>query len=107
MPRYRKKTESALTRQQLSKIVSKKTGLIIPDCQVVIDATLEAMFEHLAGGDGIYFRQFGSFLVRKREATVGRNPMNGEEVDIPAHMRVTFIASKHLKVRLRKLPVAS
>ena len=40
---------------------------------------------------------FGSFVVEKREARIGRNPRTGSQIEIPAAKVVKFRVGKTLK----------
>jgi len=51
----------------------------------------------LANGEDVKITGFGNFLVRERDARVGRNPQNGEEIEIPATKAPAFKAGKQLK----------
>ena len=55
----------------------------------------------LSRGHTVAFPGFGAFEVRIMRGRVGRNPQNGDSVNIPAKCRVVFIAGMQLK---RSLP---
>jgi DNA-binding protein HU-beta len=65
-----------------------------------LNAVGTVIFDALSGGEGLRWRNLGSFKVRERKARRGRNPRTGEELQIPARKVVTFSAAKAVKDRL-------
>jgi DNA-binding protein HU-beta len=63
----------------------------------VIDAALDAVTVALKTGDEVRLVGFGNFFVTKREASKGRNPRTGENIDIKASKSPKFKAGKLLK----------
>jgi len=69
-------------------VASKKTAAII----------LDTLFGHIATeafrGKKVRVHGFGTFQVKHKPARKARNPLNGNEVDVPAKDVLTFKASK-------------
>ena len=86
-------TKSGLIEKvaELTPHVSKK------DTEIVVNTIFDSMTEAPKKGEGIEIRGFGSFQVKVREAREGRNPMTGEEVQIPAKRTPFFKVGKELK----------
>ena len=74
--------------------ISEKTG--IPKVDVLV--TLETMFKEvkatLANGENLYIRGFGSFIIKKRAAKIGRNIKKNIAVSIPEHFIPAFKPAK-------------
>lgn len=74
--------------------IADKTG--IPKVDVLV--TLETMFKEiktsLAAGENLYIRGFGSFIIKKRAAKIGRNIKKNVAVNIPEHFIPAFKPSK-------------
>lgn len=64
--------------------------------QKAIGSFLQAVTEALAGGDRVTISGFGSFSVVERSSRTGRNPQNGQKIEIPACNVVRFKSGKHL-----------
>jgi len=47
-------------------------------------------------GDKIQISKFGTFIIKKRKAKIGRNPKTNEEVVVPERLGISFRASKKL-----------
>jgi DNA-binding protein HU-beta len=83
-----------MRKADLINKISEKTG--IPKVDVLV--TLETMFKEvkasLASGENLYVRGFGSFIVKKRAAKIGRNIKKNVAVAIPEHYIPAFKPSK-------------
>ena len=83
-----------MRKADLINKISDKTG--IPKVDVLV--TLETMFKEikssLASGENLYVRGFGSFIVKKRAAKIGRNIKKNVAVAIPEHFIPAFKPSK-------------
>ena len=58
------------------------------DAELAVNAIFESMSEAMTSGSRIEIRDFGSFSVKQQAPRLGRNPRNGETVNI-AEKRVT------------------
>ncbi len=83
-----------MRKADLIQKISDKTG--IPKVDVLV--TLETMFKEikatLAEGENLYIRGFGSFIVKKRAAKIGRNIKKNVAVAIPEHFIPAFKPAK-------------
>lgn len=86
-----------MNKKELVNLISEKAETTKKEAAVVLDAVLETIKESLANGEDVKITGFGNFLVRERDARVGRNPQNGEEIEIPATKVPAFKAGKQLK----------
>lgn len=60
----------------------------------VVDTVFETIVKEVSSGQGVTILGFGSWEKKHRKARKGRNPGNGEELDIPAKDVPTFSAAK-------------
>ncbi|MEO5968092.1 MAG: HU family DNA-binding protein [Ferruginibacter sp.] len=83
-----------MRKADLINKISDKTG--IPKVDVLV--TLESLFKeiklNLSDGENIYIRGFGSFIIKKRAAKIGRNIKKNIAVHIPEHFIPAFKPSK-------------
>jgi integration host factor subunit beta len=67
---------------------------------IQVQKAIETIFDEIATalvcGDRVEVRGFGSFVVRKRDKGVTRNPKSGERVEIEDRGSLYFRASKEL-----------
>ncbi len=86
-----------MNKNELVSAVAEKAGLSKADAASAVDAVFEAVQGELKNGGEVRLAGFGSFSVSHREASKGRNPSTGAEVDIPARNVPKFSAGKGLK----------
>ncbi|WP_284727941.1 DNA-binding protein HupB [Sphingomonas psychrolutea] len=86
-----------MNKNELVSAVAEKAGLTKADAASAVDAVFETVQAELKNGGDIRLAGFGAFTVGRREASKGRNPSTGAEVDIPARNVPKFTAGKGLK----------
>ena len=86
-----------MNKTELVAEIAKNTGLTKVDSERAVEAFLNAMSATLKKGDEVRLTGFGTFGVTKRNATTGRNPRTGAEINIPASKQPKFKAGKALK----------
>ena len=90
-----------MTKADLVDIVSGKTGLTKRDVAQVVEALLEAIKVSLEQHRHIEVREFGTFKVKKRKASLKYNPRDrSQKVVVPEKMVPVFKPSKFLKERV-------
>ena len=77
--------------------VAEKSGLTKKDAEKAINAFYSTIESALVEGDKVQLIGFGTFEVKTRAARKGRNPQNGQEIDIPESKNPVFKAGKALK----------
>jgi integration host factor subunit beta len=68
--------------------------------EAVVGTILTEITDSLARGTRVEFRGFGSFVSKVRKARLGRNPRNGNPVQVEAKQVLLFKASAQLLGRL-------
>ena len=92
--------DKTTTRSTLSEAVFKNVGLSRNESANLVDSVFSEILLSLIKGDDVKISSFGTFVVRKKKARIGRNPKTGEEVPITARSVVTFRASNVLKSKV-------
>jgi len=72
----------------------KKTGLEKVDVQTTVEAFMKEVKESLEGGENVYLRGFGSFIIKERAKKTGRNISKNTTIIIPAHNIPSFKPAK-------------
>jgi DNA-binding protein HU-beta len=62
-----------------------------------VNLVFDSIAKALKKGDSVTLVGFGTFLVRKRKARIGRNPQTGKEIKIAAKKVPAFKPGKELK----------
>lgn len=82
--------------------ISEKTGIAKVDVLVTLEAFFQEVKDNLKTGENIYIRGFGSFIVKKRAAKVGRNIKKNVAIEIPAHYIPSFKPAKVFTDAIKK-----
>lgn len=100
LPNYAEKSTEDfdyLTRDLLVQNLAASANLSLPQAKGAVDNVFDQISSTLASGRDVRLVEFGTFSVAYRQATRGRNPRTGEEIDIPASSQPKFKAGKGLK----------
>jgi nucleoid DNA-binding protein len=97
---------STITKKELITELSDITGIKHADVTLMLESFMELAVKHLAAGNEITLRTFGTFDLRVAKGKIGRNPKQpNSEVMIPDRCVVRFKPSKELKSRVATVPV--
>ena len=91
------KDKNTLTRLKLSKAVYREIGLSHRESSELVEAVLEEIIQALLRKEGVKLSSFGSFSLRYRGKSLGRNPQTGIETAIPPRHVISFKPSHILK----------
>ena len=86
-----------MNKNELIAAVADSTGIAKTDATAAVESVFSTIAGELKNGGDVRLVGFGNFTVTHREASKGRNPMTGAEVDIPARNVPKFSAGKGLK----------
>ena len=86
-----------MTRTEFIDALASETNMDKKDAKLFLDALTNVVEQEIKRGGEIPLRGLGKFKVQNRKARVGRNPMTGEPVQIPAKTVVKFTVAKALK----------
>lgn len=83
-----------MTKADLVKNISNKTGMDKSDVQMIAEKFMNEVKNSLKNNENVYIRGFGSFIVKTRAKKTGRNISKNIAVVIPAHNIPAFKPSK-------------
>jgi DNA-binding protein HU-beta len=86
-----------MTRTQLIDTLADRTGTDKKDVKAFLDGLSGLIEDTIKAGGEVPLKGLGKFKVHNRKARLGRNPMTGEEIQIPAKTVVKFTISRSLK----------
>jgi len=84
------------TKADLTEEIARVVELSKREATIVLDVFLDGMVRALRRGDRIELRGFGSFNTHARRSRIGRNPLTGIRVDVPAKRVAHFKPSREL-----------
>lgn len=93
-------TENTVTRADLCEVVYQKVGLSRNEAAALVELVLKEITDCLERGETVKISSFGSFMVRKKDQRIGRNPKTGTEVLISPRRVVVFKPSPIMKSRV-------
>lgn len=95
-----------MTRQDVFRQISEKTGLGPLTSRLVLESFFEVVKESLIAGKSIYIGTFGRFLVKHRGPRIGRNINQNTAINIAAHVFPSFKPSPAFvsQVKTQKMP---
>ncbi|MGE3744473.1 MAG: HU family DNA-binding protein [Sphingomonadaceae bacterium] len=70
------------------------------DAKKIVDAVFSAIADAAAKGEEISLNGFGKFKVKDSPAREGRNPANGQTIQIAASKKLGFSPAKAIKDKL-------
>lgn len=74
-----------MTKSEIVSEISRKTGVEKSEVLKTVEAFMETVKDSLQEGKNVYFRGFGSFVVKERAAKTARNISKNTSIMIPAH----------------------
>ena len=83
-----------MTKADIVAKISDKLGMEKGDVQATVETFMNEVKNSLEGGDNVYLRGFGSFIVKKRAEQTGRNISKNTTIKIPAHNIPSFKPAK-------------
>ena len=83
-----------MTKADIVNRIAEETGMEKHDVQSTVEAFMRSVRDSLEGGENVYLRGFGSFVVKTRAAQTGRNILAKKPIQIPSHNIPSFKPSK-------------
>ncbi len=83
-----------MRKADLVSKISESTGIPKVDVLVTLESFFKEVKDSLSNGEAVYVRGFGSFIVKKRAAKIGRIIKKNIAVEIPEHFIPAFKPAK-------------
>lgn len=97
-----------MRKADLVNTISEKTGVPKVDVLVALETFFSEVKGSLSGGENVYIRGFGSFVIKKRAKKIGRHIKKNQAIEIPEHYIPSFKPAKifveHVKENVKSLP---
>ena len=91
-----------MRKADLVNAISEKTGVAKVDVLVTLEELFKEIKTTLQGGENVYVRGFGSFVIKKRAKKVGRHIKKGKSIEIPEHFIPSFKPAKVFVEQVKK-----
>lgn len=83
-----------MTKADIVAKISERLGMEKGDVQATVETFMDEVKTSLEGGDNVYLRGFGSFIIKTRAEKTGRNISKNTTIKIPAHNIPAFKPAK-------------
>ncbi len=91
-----------MTKAQIVDQISKSTGIEKVVALEVVESMMDCIKTSLEGGENVYLRGFGSFVLRKRAQKVARNILSNTPIIVPEHNIPAFKPSKEFMTLVKE-----
>ena len=95
-----------MNRQKMFQRIAGRTGLEQRVVKEVANQFLVEIETAVVENRSLQIRSFGTFILKRRQAKMGRNPFTNEPVPVPTHLTVVFKPAPRLKKRVNQSPSA-
>ena len=91
-----------MTKADIINDIAEKTGIEKVAVQASVEAFMKTVRNSMVGGENVYLRGFGSFIVKRRAEKTGRNISKNTTIIIPAHYIPAFKPAKTFAEKAKK-----
>ncbi len=91
-----------ITKTALIKKLADGAELPKKSAEAFLNTLIQTIMTAMKKGDKVAIPGFGTFMIRKTKARVGRNPATGEKINIPAKKKAVFRPGRELKEMVKK-----
>ena len=92
-----------MTKAEVVIEISRRTGMKREDIAVMVETMLDVVKDSLVSREEVYFRNFGSFIIKHRAAKPARDIYKNVTVLIPEHDIPSFKPSKEFVSRMNEV----
>ncbi|MDZ4840289.1 MAG: HU family DNA-binding protein [Bacteroidota bacterium] len=90
-----------MTKADVVSDIATKTGMDRKVVQDVVEQFFTVLKDNMSKGNNIYFRGFGSFILKNRAKKIARNIAKGTSLEIPPHTVPAFKPAKTFVEEIR------
>ena len=83
-----------MTKADIVNEISQKTGIEKATVLATVEAFMETVKDSLAGGNEVFLRGYGSYILKKRATKTARNISKKTTIIIPEHHIPAFKPAK-------------
>lgn len=79
-----------MTKADIVSEIAKNTGVEKVQVMAIVEAFMDSVKASLEGGNNVYLRGFGSFIIKTRSEKTARNISKNTTIIIPEHKIPAF-----------------
>lgn len=92
--------DNTVTRADIVDVLHAEIGLTRQDSSNFLERILDIVCDELVADRAVKLARFGNFVVRSKNARMGRNPKTGKSAPITARRVVSFRPSPLMRQRV-------
>lgn len=90
-----------MTKAQIIAKISEQTGIEKVNVSAAVESFFKVVKSSMIGGENVYVRGFGSFIVKKRAKKTARNISKNTAIIIPEHHVPAFKPAKSFTEKVK------
>ncbi len=91
-----------MTKAEIVNEIAKNTGIEKVTVLKTVEAFMDSVKNSLEEGNNVYFRGFGSFILKKRAEKTARNISKNTTIVIPEHFIPFFKPAKPFATKVKE-----
>lgn len=91
-----------MTKAEIIQEISLKTGVEKNQVQEVVESFFKVIRNNMTEGKNVYFRGFGSFIIKRRAKKIARNISKNTAMVIDEHYIPSFKPAKTFVEKIKK-----
>ncbi len=91
-----------MTKAEVIAEIAAKTGVDKLHVQEAVESFFKVVRNSMVEGKNVYFRGFGSFVIKKRAKKIARNISKNTAMEIPEHYIPSFKPAKTFVEKIKK-----
>lgn len=91
-----------MTKAEIVTEIAHKTGLERSAVLTIVENLMDVVKDSMAGGNNVYLRGFGSFIIKTRKEKTARNISQNTSLRIPEHKIPAFKPAKVFMEAVKK-----
>ncbi|MDE7441477.1 MAG: integration host factor subunit beta [Muribaculaceae bacterium] len=91
-----------MTKAEIVTEIAHKTGLERAAVLKIVENLMDVVKDSMAGGNNVYLRGFGSFIIKTRKEKTARNISQNTSLKIPEHKIPAFKPAKVFMEAVKK-----
>ena len=91
-----------MNKSEFTRVYADRLNVTIKEAEVILAKFIDTITECLENGEYVHVSGFATFELKEKQARVGVNPANGEQLTIPACKSPNVKFSKSYKAIFNK-----
>ena len=90
-----------MTKAEIVSEIASKTGIDKREVLMVVESLMDTIKTTMTNGEEVFFRGFGSFIIKRRAEKTARNISKNTTMIVPAHNIPAFKPAKEFQEKVK------